>query len=169
MTTLMMTLAFRKNRRLDDGLKPSRVRWPPRIIATIALAASIPLIAAHAQTPASGLADEPPAESARAKCADRLTRFILEMDEILTKDPPSVQPLLDLRQKYFPLEGCDLEESMKICRGSKYLVGIERARDFDLFVFNSSKFWNRHSGFMFQFGLRKPSGDSELPFAQVNK
>jgi hypothetical protein len=77
-------------------------------------------------------ADKPPTESARAECADRLSRFVHELDDMWTKDPRSVQPFLDLLEKYFPLTGCDVEEALKICRSSKYLEPIDHARDVDV-------------------------------------
>src|SRR5262249_5179689 len=102
-------------------------------------------------------------------CAARLSQFVHEMDNILAEDPRSVGPLLDLLKKYFPIEGCDVEEAIKISRSSKYFVAVSRNIDVDVIVFNNAGFFNRHSGFMVQFGLRKPSGDTELPYAMVNE
>jgi hypothetical protein len=157
------------NGRSEPSGNPVRHLWG--VIAAITLAASIWSTGAHGQvqTPGGASADEAAIQSARAECANRLSQFVGEMDKILTEDPRSVRPLLDLLKKYFPVQGCDVEESIKICRASKYLVGVSRDRDVDVFVFDSSKFWRWRSGFMVSFGLRKPSGDSELPYAQVNK
>ncbi len=158
-------------RKIEDaerrpGLSPFRQFRD--IIATVALAVSIPTIAAYSQTSGNNSTDKATVESVRAECADRLTRFVREMDEILTKDPPSVIPLLDLLEKYFPLKGCDAEEAIKICRRSKYIHVVGRDPRSDIIMFSSATFWNRHSGFTVAFSL-KPSGDSYLPYAKVNK
>jgi len=139
------------------------------IIAVIVLAALILVIATHAETPAAGPADEPPTESTRAECADRVSRFVHELDELLAAKPRSVNPFQDLLEKYFPVKGCDIEEIVKICEKSKYIWPIDRTFDVVVIDFSSSTFWNPHSGFRVGFGLRKSSGDSELPYAMVNK
>jgi hypothetical protein len=137
--------------------------------AAIALAMLFPAPQVSSQTPNNNVGGNTATESSQAVCAARLTQFVGEMDAILVEDPRSVVPLFDLLKKYFPIKGCDVEDAIKICRGSKYFSGISRNVDVDVVVFSSAGFLNPHSGFTVQFGLRRPSGDTELPFAIVNK
>jgi hypothetical protein len=107
-------------------------------------------------------------ESSQAACAAQLSQFVRELDDMLA-NVRSVVPVQDLLKRYFPIKGCDVEETIKISRSSRYFSGISRNVDVDVIVFSSAGFFDPHSGFTVQFGLRKPSGDIELPFAIVNE
>jgi hypothetical protein len=90
------------------------------------------------------------------------------MDDMLA-NVRSVFPVQDLLKRYFPIKGCDNEEAIKLCRGSKYFAAISRHVDMDVITFSSAGILNPHSGFTVTFGLRKPSGDTALPLAIVNE
>lgn len=101
-------------------------------------------------------------EERGAQCAERLTRFVVELDALLSSDELSVDPYLALLKRYFPVTHCDVQAALAICRQSKYLSGIEEwPKEYGCFF--------KASGFKVSFGLLKESGNSELPTAGVNK
>jgi len=101
------------------------------------------------------------------ECNARLENFTSELDALLGVNPNSLEPLLSLLQRSFPLKHCDIETAIAICRKSKYLSSVAERPDRYVFVFTNA-FSGPFSGFNVLFSLVKPSGDSEHPFAQVH-
>jgi hypothetical protein len=106
------------------------------------------------------------------ECRTRLTIFISKMDELLDSNPPSLDPLLDLLQVYFPLKDCDIESAIAICRQSKYFASVNEQPTRYVISFTSARRWSPSfigRGFNVSFGVSKVLGHSEYPFAQVHK
>jgi hypothetical protein len=101
------------------------------------------------------------------ECKARLENFVSELDALLDVNPNSLEPLLSLLQRSFPLKNCDMETAIAICRKSKYFRGAQEGRTNYVFVFTNA-FSGPFSGFNVLFSLVKASGDSESPFAQVH-
>jgi hypothetical protein len=101
------------------------------------------------------------------ECNARMENFVSELDVLLDVNPRSLEPLLSLLQKYFPLKNCDIQNAIVISRKSKYFRGADGGRDRYVFVF-SNAFSGPFSGFNVLFSLLKSTGDSEHPFAQVH-
>jgi hypothetical protein len=97
----------------------------------------------------------------------RLKNFVSELDALLDVNPNSLEPLLGLLQKYFPLKHCDIQNAITIGSKSKYFRGAEESQTKYVFVF-SNALSGPFSGFNVLFALVKASGDSEHPFAQVH-
>jgi hypothetical protein len=101
------------------------------------------------------------------ECKTRLGNFISELDALLDVNPNSLEPLLSLLQRSFPLKNCDIQAAIAICRKSKYLSSVEEGSDRYVFVF-SNAFSGAFSGFNVLFSLVKLSGNSQSPFAQIH-
>jgi len=101
------------------------------------------------------------------ECKARLENFVFELDALLDVNPNSLEPLLSLLKRSFPLKNCDIDTAIAICRKSKYFVSVEDGGNRYVFVF-SNAFSGAFSGFNVLFSLLKASGDSESPFAQIH-
>ncbi|MBR1196736.1 hypothetical protein JQ634_03355 [Bradyrhizobium sp. AUGA SZCCT0240] len=105
------------------------------------------------------------ADSSKAECSVRVGRFVDQLDKVLSTQN-SVDPVQKLFKEYFPLEGCDPDEVVKLCRRSQYFSGI--TTDPNSFVISfDSRIRNPHSGIYVQFSLDRRSGNSELPFVKI--
>jgi len=100
------------------------------------------------------------------QCNARLENFVSELDALLDVNPNSLEPLLSLLQRSFPLKNCDIETAITISRKSKYFRGAQEGRTNYAFVFTNA-FSGPFSGFDVLFSLVKPSGDSEHQFARI--
>jgi hypothetical protein len=100
------------------------------------------------------------------ECNARLGNFVSELDALLDVNPNSLEPLLSLLQRSFPLKNCDIQTAITICRRSKYFAGLEERPDRYVFGFTNA-FSGPFSGFDVLFSLLKPSGDSEHQFARI--
>jgi hypothetical protein len=107
-----------------------------------------------------------PAKGEDAHCSIRLQTFLTELDRTLDSKPASIDPVLRLFKDHFPLEGCDIETALQICRGSRYFVHISESPHVYVVLFDTNKY-SKHSGIQVQFGVSKASGSSSLPFAKV--
>ncbi len=116
-------------------------------------------------------AQNSPANTAsHAECKTRLENFIAELDAILTENPNSLEPLLTLLEKHFPLKNCDVMDAISITSQSRYFTSVEEQPRMYVFSFSNASSTSRSSsGFDVIFGLSKVSGDSQLPFALVHK
>lgn len=140
---------------------------------TRGMAAALAMLALHAsiacgQEPAR---DDAPdrgslqVEAAAMICTERLEKFVGELDQAIT-DVSSIDVIIGLFKKYFPLEKCDIEKAIKICSKSKYFTGSRDSGTFITITFNRPKtYWRL--GVDVSFGLTKDDGNSRLPFAIV--
>jgi hypothetical protein len=133
------------------------------IRAAIALAMLFSVAQVSSQTPNNNVSSDTGIESSQAVCAARLAQFVRELDDMLTENSGPLTRFNDLIERYFPLKGCDVEEVTKICRGSKYLHGVSTE------YVGSNVIWFGNSKYTVGFALRKPSGDTELPYAMPVK
>ena len=113
-----------------------------------------------------GQAEPPKAD--RADCLVRLKNLIEELDRTLDSNPPSIEPIRSLLKEYFPVQQCDIQAALQICRSSKYFVDIYEYPHVYLCHFDSNKL-STHLGIKVQFGLLRASGNSSLPFTIVKQ
>jgi len=107
-------------------------------------------------------------DESKVECVTRLRDFIAELDELLNSDPHSIRPVFNLLNRYFPLENCDINEAIKICRQSKYFRGVDEQPKSYVIWFSSAGFF-QHPGVFVTFSLLKESGNSRFPSAKFNK
>jgi hypothetical protein len=96
-----------------------------------------------------------------AACETKLTSFVTELDALLDSKPRSIDPLLNLLQKYFPLEHCNKDAAIRITRQSKYAMPVTQSWREHVFAFNSRS--PNYNGYIVSFGLVNISGNSEYP------
>jgi hypothetical protein len=145
-------------------------RAPLLALASLLLAASISFRGSAVESfapPPKTEAGSDVVSREHEECSARLGNFISELDALLDVNPNSLEPLLSLLQRTFPLKNCDIDTAIAISRKSKYFVSVEDGGNRYVFVF-SNAFSGAFSGFNVLFSLLKASGDSESPFAQVH-
>jgi len=104
------------------------------------------------------------------ECKARLENFVSELDALLDSNPRSLDPLLSLLERSFPLKNCDIQTAITISRKSKYFASANEQPTSYVIAFTSATSMSLPlSGFDGSFGLSKASGDSRLPFAQIHK
>jgi|SRR4051812_28970970 hypothetical protein len=109
-------------------------------------------------------------QGGRMDCLDRMKEFVLELDALLDKNPPTLEPFLDLLKRTFPLTGCDTEKVVQIAKMSKYFSSPSHNGSVLVFSFSSaSRNSGPFSGFDVSFGISKLTGNTELPFAKIHK
>jgi hypothetical protein len=114
--------------------------------------------------------DSKPSQSEGIKCTERLQYFISELDNVLARNPSTLETVSALLNKYFPLTGCKLEEVRIISETSKYFASTYDQPSLVVFSFSSA---NRvspgQSGFDVSFAISKTTGNTQLPFAKIHK
>lgn len=104
-------------------------------------------------------------EKSKMECSTRLAGFVGKLDELLATQH-SVAPIQQLFKEYFPLEGCDPDEVVKVSRKSRYFSDLTTRPTIYVISFDS-RIHDPHSGIDVQFSLDRQSGNSELPFVKV--
>ncbi len=99
-------------------------------------------------------------ESQAAICSNRVRQFVADLDDLLTKSPRSVMTVIGMMRKHLPVKGCDVADVIATSKTSKFFHG---AYEWDL----SYTIAFQSSDFIVSFGLRKATGDIEVPFARV--
>jgi hypothetical protein len=110
--------------------------------------------------------DTPPPE--RAECAARIRKFVTGLDALLSTNPNSVTPVRALLTRTFPMRKCDVEDVIAISRQSRFLGSVQLQPEAHVFTFSTARVFPS-SRISVGFGIEKATGDSLLPFAQVNK
>jgi hypothetical protein len=58
----------------------------------------------------------------KESCVDRFAVFVRELDVLLESNPSRIGPVHGLLDKFFPLEGCDIETIIEIARRSRFFL-----------------------------------------------
>ena len=95
-------------------------------------------------------------------CATKLKGFIIDIDDLLAKSPRDITNVNAVIYRYFPLQGCNVDEVSHIVKGSKYFRGVSmNGPKTHVFSLNSETAFSR--GVSVTFGLT--DGETRLPFA----
>jgi hypothetical protein len=96
-------------------------------------------------------------------CATKLKGFIIDIDDLLAKNPRRITDVNAVLYRYFPFHGCNVDEVSRIVKTSKYFRGVSmNGPKTHVFSLNSETEFSR--GVAVTFGLTD-TGDSHLPFA----
>ena len=98
--------------------------------------------------------------SQNSPCTVGLQEFAGELDRLLDKNPDSVADVSRLLKRYPPASGCNVEVAIAVAKRSKYFTIAYNYGPAYTVSFNSR-------GFQVSFGLRKDTGNIELPVARV--
>ena len=72
-------------------------------------------------------------------CVAKVTSFVTELDELLSKERNWITPYFDLIDKYFPLRDCEADTVLDVVRGSRFIRSISyHARTNQYFIVFSS-------------------------------
>jgi hypothetical protein len=85
-----------------------------RLVATGCLTAVGALLVAQA----------PSARADSASCLAKVTSFVVELDELLSKERNWITPYEDLNGRYFPLRDCEADALLEVVRKSSFIRSI---------------------------------------------
>ncbi len=96
-------------------------------------------------------------------CATKLKQFVVDIDELLAKNPRNILDVYAVLNRHFPLHGCAPDEAFRILKTSKYFRG-ESMNGPKMHVFSISSESASSRGVAVSFGLSN-TGESHLPSA----
>lgn len=70
------------------------------------------------------VAQAPNALADSASCLAKATAFVVELDELLSKEKNWLTPYVDLKERYFPLRDCEADALLDVVRRSKFLRSV---------------------------------------------
>jgi hypothetical protein len=71
-----------------------------------------------------------------ASCLAKVTSFVVELDQLLSKEKSWNTPYFDLIDRYFPLRDCEADALLDVVRGSRFIRSISyHARTNQYFIF----------------------------------
>jgi hypothetical protein len=94
-----------------------KVRRPPRYARHLTAVAALFL----------GLAEIPIARADSALCLVKVSSYVTELDQLLSKERNWITPYLDLNERYFPLRDCEADALLDVVRGSNFIRSISYA------------------------------------------
>jgi hypothetical protein len=119
---------------------------------------------------ATGADDTQAKDASDRDCATRFPAFVQELDRLLASDPSTIYPVFDLLNRYFPVQGCDIQNAIRVARESRFFSHVSEETTYYIIAFDSRGFAGpADPGFHVQLSLLKASGDSRLPAAHVNQ
>jgi hypothetical protein len=151
------------------GAKPLKLRYCAAVIFIVSLVAAstgtsraFEIATDITQNGAGSSAADTAGENSTS-CEGKLTAFVAELDALLGDRTTPLDTINFLKKRYFPLNHCDIDRAIDICRRSKYVKTINRYRVQTSFVF--SNYPENRYGYNVGFLLSNLSGDSEFPGA----
>jgi hypothetical protein len=102
-------------------------------------------------------------QESKPDCASRLKGFIIDIDDLLARNPRDITDVFAVLNRHFPLRGCTLDEVSGIVKTSKYFQG-ESMNGSKMHVFSISSATASSRGVAVSFGM-SDTGESHLPFA----
>jgi hypothetical protein len=99
-------------------------------------------------------------ESQAGLCAEKVSRFVDSIDELLNGNANDVYVFREPIRKYMPAAGCNVEEVISISKTSKFFVQAYDWSPAYTIIFKNPRF-------DITFGLRKDTGNIEYPAAQT--
>jgi hypothetical protein len=157
------------------NMGPNRLFRTFKSLSAVAIALPIAVgcprtSAAEEKRPSSvqTLGQEPAAGDHSVSCAAALQTFVVSLDDLLARNPGSINPFIALLDKTFPLRGCLLAEAVNISQRSRYFAGVQDDVAIHLITFSSGKLLNG-GGYYVAFALEKMTGDSRYPTVVRNR
>ena len=59
-----------------------------------------------------------------ASCLAKVSSYVIELDQLLSKERNWITPYLDLNERYFPLRDCEADALLDVVRGSRFIRSI---------------------------------------------
>src|SRR3981081_4624435 len=92
---------------------PNRRRLAGRLTALGALSFCLTLVS-------SARADS-------ASCLAKVSSYVAELDELLSKERNLLTPYFDLKERYFPFRDCEADALLEIARSSRFIRSISHS------------------------------------------
>jgi hypothetical protein len=74
-----------------------------------------------------------------ASCLAKVSSYVAELDELLSKERNLLTPYFDLNERYFPFRDCEADALLEIARSSRFIRSISHnARLNEYFIHFSS-------------------------------
>jgi hypothetical protein len=109
-------------------------------------------------------------DASRPECGAQLRKFVAELDDVLSSDPHPLYTLFALLKRFFPIEKCDIEAAISVCRQSKFFLSADIGQRVTVIIFNSGANGRRsESGYEVSFGISNETGNTQFPSARPNK
>ena len=70
------------------------------------------------------LAQAPGAHADSASCLAKVSSYVAELDDLLSKEKNWITPYFDLTKKFFPIYGCEADALLEVVRGSRFIRSI---------------------------------------------
>jgi hypothetical protein len=86
-----------------------------------------------------GLMQAPDAHADSASCLAKVSAYVVELDDLLSKERNWVTPYFDLVKRTFPICDCEVDALLNVVRGSRYIRSISYSSRLNeyLIVFSS--------------------------------
>jgi hypothetical protein len=70
------------------------------------------------------LTQAPDARADSASCLAKVSAYVAELDELLSKERNWITPYFDLNKRYFPFRDCEADALLKVVRNSNFIRSI---------------------------------------------
>jgi hypothetical protein len=84
------------------------------------------------------LAQAPSVRADSASCIAKVSSYVAELDQLLSKERNLLTPYGNLNERYFPLRDCEVDALLEVVRGSSYIRSISHIPRADLYLVNFS-------------------------------
>lgn len=120
----------------------------------------------HAEPIAAPAQSKVIADDKKAECVTSFAEFVGELDKVFDTEH-SIAPVQALFEKYFPIEGCGIDQVFDIARKSRYFD--EAGKDQRIFsVSFDNQPYHPYSKLFVQITFDRASGNSEPPFVVIH-
>jgi len=65
-----------------------------------------------------------PAHADSASCLAKISAYVVELDELLSRERNWITPYFDLTNRIFPIYDCEVDALLNVVRGSRYIRSI---------------------------------------------
>jgi hypothetical protein len=70
------------------------------------------------------VAQAPNVRADSASCLAKVTSYVAELDELLSRERNWITPYFDLNKRYFPFRDCETNALLEVVRGSRFIRSI---------------------------------------------
>jgi hypothetical protein len=84
------------------------------------------------------LAQAPSAHADSASCIAKVSSYVAELDQLLSKERNLLTPYDNLNERYFPLRDCEVDALLEVVRRSSFIRSISFSSRADLYLVHFS-------------------------------
>jgi hypothetical protein len=107
------------------------------------------------------LTQAPSAHADSVSCLAKVSAYVAELDELLSKERNWITPYEDLNKRYFPVRDCEADALLEVVRSSRFIRSISyNSRTKEYFIYFSSD--EVLVGFGYRVSEKKSTFDSPM-------